>query len=130
VKPCPFCGDQPKQVNEAAVACKNAACHLSQIMMFDEWNRRAPVPPPSAHFVKTTEVSDEAVAMEYSQRLRTHPTAEACPVDECSFCAVRDCPDGEPLHYHHDGCPMCSTLSERERAAAPPTGKPSVSERP
>lgn len=27
--------------------------------------------------------------------------------NECSACAVRDCPEHEPLHYHHDGCPSC-----------------------
>ena len=24
---------------------------------------------------------------------------------ECSVCSVLDCPMGDPLHYHHDGCP-------------------------
>jgi len=37
--------------------------------------------------------------------------AVSCPVDECSMCSVRDCPVGEPLHYHHDGCPYCTTAS-------------------
>ena len=27
---------------------------------------------------------------------------------ECMACSQIDCPDGEPLHYHHDGCPCCS----------------------
>ncbi len=27
--------------------------------------------------------------------------------DECIACGERDCPHGEPLHYHHDGCPAC-----------------------
>lgn len=26
---------------------------------------------------------------------------------ECLACGERDCPRGEPLHYHHDGCPVC-----------------------
>jgi hypothetical protein len=26
---------------------------------------------------------------------------------ECCACGARDCPHGEPLHYHHDGCPAC-----------------------
>jgi hypothetical protein len=34
--------------------------------------------------------------------------AETCPIDECFTCAERDCPQGEPLHYHHDGCPACA----------------------
>lgn len=35
---------------------------------------------------------------------------EACSKagqDECTVCGARDCPGGEPLHYHHDGCPAC-----------------------
>lgn len=35
---------------------------------------------------------------------------EACDKsgnDECLVCGERDCPHGEPLHYHHDGCPAC-----------------------
>lgn len=24
---------------------------------------------------------------------------------ECSLCGILDCPLGDPLHYHHDGCP-------------------------
>lgn len=30
-----------------------------------------------------------------------------CPNDECLICGIRDCPRGEALHYHHDGCPAC-----------------------
>ena len=26
---------------------------------------------------------------------------------ECMQCAQRECPHGEPLHWHHDGCPAC-----------------------
>lgn len=43
------------------------------------------------------------------------PFEHTCSVDgageficgECSACATRDCEHGEPLHYHHDGCPSC-----------------------
>ncbi len=31
----------------------------------------------------------------------------ACVNLECLACGERDCPHGEPLHYHHDGCPAC-----------------------
>jgi hypothetical protein len=34
---------------------------------------------------------------------------------ECITCGKKDCPEHEPLHYHHDGCPVCSE--------APPTPK-------
>jgi hypothetical protein len=37
-----------------------------------------------------------------------HPSAEDCDVPECIACGLRDCPSGEPLHFHHDGCPECS----------------------
>ena len=31
-----------------------------------------------------------------------------CETDsECIPCGEKDCPHGEPLHYHHDGCPAC-----------------------
>lgn len=26
---------------------------------------------------------------------------------ECIVCGSIICPYGEPLHYHHDGCPAC-----------------------
>jgi hypothetical protein len=34
---------------------------------------------------------------------------ETCQRDsgECMVCGHRDCPFGEPLHWHHDGCPVC-----------------------
>jgi hypothetical protein len=35
---------------------------------------------------------------------------------ECVICGARDCPANEPLHYHHDGCPVCSLqLYERRK---------------
>lgn len=43
-----------------------------------------------------------------------HPKTEDCDIDECSICAERDCPFGEPLHYHHDGCPACYEESGHE----------------
>ena len=37
---------------------------------------------------------------------------DTCPVEECMLCSVRDCPDNEPLHYHHDGCPACAAFEK------------------
>jgi len=45
-------------------------------------------------------------------RVNPHPDWQACDIDECTICAVRDCPYDEPLHYHHDGCPSCDTVGE------------------
>lgn len=30
-----------------------------------------------------------------------------CTHAECAACARICCPDHEPLHFHHDGCPAC-----------------------
>jgi hypothetical protein len=30
-----------------------------------------------------------------------------CKEDECSVCSIVSCPHDEPLHHHHDGCPIC-----------------------
>lgn len=32
---------------------------------------------------------------------------DTCPIDECTTCGERECPFNEPLHFHHDGCPVC-----------------------
>jgi len=42
-----------------------------------------------------------------------HPPTDQCPDLECLLCGVRDCPHGEPLHYHHDGCPDCWQASDQ-----------------
>ena len=36
-----------------------------------------------------------------------------CPNEECMVCGVRECPNNEPLHYHHDGCPACWQEQEK-----------------
>lgn len=32
---------------------------------------------------------------------------EHCGDPECMGCGAIVCPHGEPLHFHHDGCPSC-----------------------
>jgi hypothetical protein len=44
----------------------------------------------------------------------SHPATDQCPDMECMMCAMRDCPDNEPLHYHHDGCPCCGQSQTEE----------------
>ncbi len=39
---------------------------------------------------------------------------DACHTNECLACGERDCPHGEPLHYHHDGCPACVFDEEKK----------------
>jgi hypothetical protein len=33
---------------------------------------------------------------------------QECDDHECLTCGALFCPYGEPLHFHHDGCPCCS----------------------
>lgn len=51
------------------------------------------------------------------ERVKDHPPTDQCPDMECIVCGYRDCPHGEPLHYHHDGCPCCS-FDEKEGSSA------------
>lgn len=37
---------------------------------------------------------------------------QECVGVECGACGVVKCPKNEPLHFHHDGCPACSTATE------------------
>lgn len=30
-----------------------------------------------------------------------------CDLEECEGCSVLVCPEGDPWHFHHDGCPTC-----------------------
>lgn len=32
----------------------------------------------------------------------------------CEQCGDIFCPFGEPLHFHHDGCPCCCTVADEE----------------
>lgn len=42
------------------------------------------------------------------RRIFAHTCGTSHDDGECMACGQIDCPDGEPLHYHHDGCPCCS----------------------
>lgn len=52
---------------------------------------------------------------------------EQCDIDECEVCSVIICPYADPLHFHHDGCPVCeySVLKkEGEGGSLAPRSKP------
>jgi hypothetical protein len=40
--------------------------------------------------------------------LLEHPAPEDCTVEECETCSIKNCPENNPLHFHHDGCPSCT----------------------
>jgi hypothetical protein len=44
------------------------------------------------------------------------------PKTECIGCGARDCPHGEPLHYHHDGCPACDLVRLPRQTTMPQCG--------
>lgn len=31
-----------------------------------------------------------------------------CPDAECRLCSILVCPEGDSMHFHHDGCPSCA----------------------
>lgn len=35
-----------------------------------------------------------------------------CGDGECMDCGAIVCPYGEPLHFHHDGCPACCQFED------------------
>lgn len=35
-----------------------------------------------------------------------------CGDSECMDCGAIVCPHGEPLHFHHDGCPSCCRFED------------------
>jgi hypothetical protein len=42
----------------------------------------------------------------------------ACTLDggECGTCGRLVCPSGDPMHFHHDGCPTCAEIEDGNRA--------------
>lgn len=52
------------------------------------------------------QASGDRIALEHADGCDTTPDS-GC-VKECLACGWRDCPHDEPLHYHHDGCPVCA----------------------
>lgn len=51
---------------------------------------------------------------EYNYKKNCSGNYKTCKNFECVICGERDCPFGEPLHYHHDGCPVCSCIIRRD----------------
>jgi len=51
--------------------------------------------------------------------IRCCATPDVAFETECIDCGAIDCPHGDPMHYHHDGCPSCWTAAndaERQQA--------------
>lgn len=48
-----------------------------------------------------------------------HPPTQTCDDMECMICSVRDCPQNDPMHYHHDGCPSCEASRQNDVSIEP-----------
>lgn len=64
-----------------------------------------------------------------AEEIEKHPPTDQCPDQECWICGARDCPFHEPLHYHHDGCPICFPIIHEIYAAIISTPSLRVRER-
>lgn len=51
----------------------------------------------------------DGVVCFFIEVINTHPPLNECTQDECLYCSIRDCPQREWMHYHHDGCPACDS---------------------
>lgn len=38
-----------------------------------------------------------------------------CGDPECFTCGELVCPHGEPMHFHHDGCPVCAAIAQQDK---------------
>lgn len=50
---------------------------------------------------------DESYILASNTRFVTQACAPPCAEEDCFGCSAAECPHGEPLHRHHDGCPAC-----------------------
>lgn len=55
---------------------------------------------------------------QYGDGPETDNALQLCGDSECSTCAAIICPHGEPLHFHHDGCPACARMTTPTPASA------------
>jgi hypothetical protein len=61
-----------------------------------------------SHLARYDPVDECDPVLDLEASIPTHPATAECPDPECQICSMRDCPYGDPLHYHHDGCPICT----------------------
>ncbi|MFD1121871.1 hypothetical protein ACFQ2T_05100 [Methylophilus flavus] len=55
----------------------------------------------------TTDISEWKTKCEKLEAM-VDKLLDHCPDGECLTCGSIVCPDEEPLHFHHDGCPACA----------------------
>mgnify|MGYP000131395158 CR=1 FL=1 len=62
--------------------------------------------PDVVHPVKVTAAPDSDPGCKTTHLLLS--SCKGAGSGECSTCGAFVCPYGEPLHFHHDGCPACT----------------------
>ena len=45
---------------------------------------------------------------------------DTCPDMECLACGERECQHSEPMHFHHDGCPLCAEMDDQQEGTSTP----------
>ena len=83
-------------------ALANLCATLIQIDEDNSVERRHPAP------VSPVEPEPPYRETPAGDRIFRHTCSTPEDDGECMACSQIDCPDREPLHYHHDGCPCCS----------------------
>lgn len=64
------------------------------------WGGRSPDRSP--HKLIAQEMETFGPSPELDEALAT------CHDAECAECSRIVCPHGDPMHFHHDGCPSCA----------------------
>ncbi len=101
----------------------------------DDTPKTRPSPPPPSGDAVFADLAEDAARVENLPDAETATYPDNCTHDsgsaragECLECGARDCPEGEPLHYHHDGCPACIHAADEAIPVAPAEIKAQVAE--
>lgn len=73
---------------------------------------------PAAPVAESDQVDERGLLDHDCYHIDPYHRRETAMVAECEGCGGLDCPHGETLHYHHDGCPSCSQDTPSERILA------------
>lgn len=81
-------------------------------MTYDEWEASQGISPssPEAYYAELAWKASRAEMHGTIDKLLAH-----CGDPECMECGAIVCPHGEPLHFHHDGCPSCTLDDDDEQ---------------
>lgn len=90
---------------------RGRSAHANDIKSFGPDKKYPSCTAPRGEYCKKHKVRHR---LRYEEKYK-HTCKNPGGDDECFACGVRDCPSGEPLHYHHDGCPACIFNEEKRR---------------